>query len=131
MQLSNFLFFTTTCEQAVTFYAECGLGQVTQLVRFGDRGMPVANEAMRGKVLVAKFEGEGVRFYASDNDDAEPMRGSAHFLEIEDPARLKALFARLSAGGTVTTPLGKQPWSSLYGKFTDKFGVQWMLNCTT
>ena len=22
-----------------------------------------------------------------------------------------------------------QPWGSYYGKLTDKFGVQWMLNC--
>ena len=130
MQLSNFLFFTTTCEQALAFYDECGLGHVAQMVRIGDHNMPVANEAMRGKVLFAKFEGPGVLFYASDNDDAEPMRGSAHYIAISDRDKLKDLFERLSAGGKVTTPLGKQVWSSLYGKFTDKFGVQWMLNCT-
>jgi uncharacterized glyoxalase superfamily protein PhnB len=28
MQLSNYLFFTTTCKQALEFYAECGLGKV-------------------------------------------------------------------------------------------------------
>ncbi len=29
MQLSNYLFFTTTCAQALEFYTECGLGRVT------------------------------------------------------------------------------------------------------
>jgi PhnB protein len=40
------------------------------------------------------------------------------------------LFNLLSVEGTVTTPLGTQPWGDYYGKLTDKFGVQWMLNCT-
>ena len=39
------------------------------------------------------------------------------------------LFAQLADGGDVTTPLGMQPWGDYYGKFTDRFGVQWMLNC--
>jgi hypothetical protein len=57
MQLSNYLFFTTGCEQALAFYSACGLGHVTELVRHGDRGMPVASEAMRGKIMHARFEG--------------------------------------------------------------------------
>jgi PhnB protein len=127
MQLANYLFFTTCCEQALAFYTQCGLGQVTELVRIGDQGPP-HDEAMRGKVMHAKFEGPGVLFYASDNHDAEPMRGSAHMLMMDSRALTKALFERLGEGGSVTTPLGMQPWGALYGKLTDKFGVQWMLN---
>jgi uncharacterized glyoxalase superfamily protein PhnB len=36
MQLSNYLFFTTTCEQALQFYTECGLGQVVDMLRIGE-----------------------------------------------------------------------------------------------
>ncbi|MBR1222808.1 VOC family protein [Bradyrhizobium sp. U87765 SZCCT0131] len=127
MQLANYLFFTTACEEALAFYTACGLGRVTELVRHGDGGGPLHDEGMRGKVMHARFEGPGVLFYASDNHDAEPMRGSAHFLTLDDRDAMAALFARLSDGGTVTTPLGVQPWG-FYGKFTDRFGVQWMLN---
>ncbi|WP_256080321.1 VOC family protein [Massilia sp. YIM B04103] len=84
---------------------------------------------MRGKIMHAKFQGPGVLFYASDNDDAEPMRGSAHILAMDDRAQTEHLFAMLSKGGKVTTPLGIQPWGDFYGKLTDQFGVQWMLNC--
>jgi PhnB protein len=129
MQLSNYLFFTTNCEPALAFYSECGLGRVTLLMRHGDGGLPVHNEAMRGKVMHAKFEGPGVAFYASDNDDAEPMRGSAHMLTMDDREQTRLLFEKLAAGGRITTPLGIQPWGSYYGKLTDKFGVQWMLDC--
>jgi PhnB protein len=129
VQLSNYLFFTTDCEPALTFYTQCGLGRVTELVRHGANGMPVANEAMRGKVMHARFEGPGVQFYASDNDDAEPMRGSAHILMLDDEGETRALFACLGEGGRITTPLGIQPWGDFYGKLTDRYGVQWMLNC--
>ncbi|HVM86019.1 MAG TPA: VOC family protein [Candidatus Binatia bacterium] len=128
MQLANYLFFTTNCEPALAFYTACGLGKVTLMVRHGEGGMPVAVEAMRGKIMHSRFEGPGVLFYASDNHDAEPMRGSAHFLMMDDRASIDRLFADLSAGGTVTTPLGMQPWGDYYGKLTDRFGVQWMLN---
>ena len=59
----------------------------------------------------AKFEGPGILFYASDNDDAEPMRGSAHILMMDSPDQTARLFDMLSQSGTVTTPLGIQPWT--------------------
>jgi len=128
MLLANYLFFTTTCEQALAFYTRCGLGKVTEIKRYDVEGAaPTA--AMRGKIMHARFEGPGVLFYASDNDDAEPMRGSAHILMMDDRDRTRQLFERLGQGGTVTTPLGIQPWGAFYGKLTDRFGVQWMLNC--
>ena len=128
MLLSNYLFFTSTCEQALAFYTRCGLGKVTQAMRYGLDGMPAPTEAMRGKIMHARFEGPGVLFYASDNHDAEPMRGSAHLLMMDDREGADRLFGRLAEGGAVTTPLGIQPWGDYYGKLTDRFGVQWMLN---
>lgn len=129
MQLSNYLFFTTQCEPALAFYAACGLGKVTHMMRHGEAGMPLKNPAMRGKIMHAKFEGPGICFYASDNDDAEPMRGFAHILMMDGEQATTDLFGRLADGGTITTPLGIQPWGDYYGKLTDRFGVQWMLDC--
>jgi PhnB protein len=122
MQLANYLFFTAACEPALAFYTHCGLGKVTDIKRYDIDATP----AMRGKIMHARFEGPGVLFYASDNDDAEPMRGSAHFLTMNDREQMDRLFSRLAKGGTITTPIGMQPWG-YYGKLTDQFGVQWML----
>src|SRR4051812_28497327 len=128
MQLSNYLFFRTGCEQALAFYTQCGLGSVTVMLRHGDNGMPVHAEEMRGKVMHSQFDGPGVRFFASDNHDAEPMRGSAHMIVTDDRAQTDRLFHALAEGGRITTPIGMQPWGDYYGKLTDRFGVQWMLN---
>jgi PhnB protein len=131
VKLSNYLFFTTDCEQALDFYTKCGLGAVVVVVRHGDNGTPVRTETMRGKIMHSKFEGPGVRFFASDNDDAEPMRGSAMMFELTDREGTRRLFNMFADGGQVTTPLAIQPWGDYYGKLTDRFGVQWMFNCTS
>jgi len=96
MMLSNYLFFTTTCEQALDFYTKCQLGTVVEILRYGENGMPVPNESMRGKVMHAQFEGQGVLFFASDNDDAEPMRGSAMIFMLKDADQTRLLFERLA-----------------------------------
>jgi PhnB protein len=131
MKLTNYLFFTTECGPALELYTRCGFGSVVSMVRYGDGGAPVRNEAMRGKVMHAQFAGPGVDFFASDNEDAEPMRGSAMMFSLTERAETDRLFGMLSEGGRVTTPLGVQPWGDYYGKLTDRFGVQWMLNCTS
>ncbi len=129
MQMSNYLFFMHDCEQALDFYARCGLGRATQVMRHGADGMPLHSEAMRGQIMHARFEGPGVLFHAADTPDAEPMRGSAHLLELDDEAQARSLFEALAEGGTVTTPMEQQFWGGLFGKLTDRFGVQWMVNC--
>jgi len=129
MRLSPSLFFTANCEPALAFYEQCGLGQATILLRWGQDGMPVRTEAMRGKVLHARLEGPGVLFHASDNDDAEPMKGSALMLEFEDLPSAKNLFARMAAGGVITVPLARQYWGTSFGMLVDAFGVQWMFSC--
>lgn len=128
MQLANYLFFTTTCEAALAFYEASGLGRSTVLMRHGEGGMPAATEEVRGKVAHARFEGPGMLFYASDNHDAEPMRGSAHLLTLPSREEIDRVFGLLSEGADVTTPLARQSWGGYYGKLTDRFGVQWMLN---
>ena len=130
MRLSPSLFFTTICEPALAFYEQCGLGRGTILLRWGDNGMPVRTETMRGKILHARLEGPGVLFYASDNDDAEPMKGSAMMLEFDELVYMRALFARMAAGGRITVPLARQYWGTSFGMLVDAYGVQWMFSCS-
>src|SRR4051812_11180580 len=130
MRLLPSLFFTTNCEPALAFYQQCGLGRATILLRWGQHGMPVRTETMRGKVLHARFEGPGVLFHASDNDDAEPMKGSALMLEFDDLSSARRLFDRMAAGGVVTVALARQYWGTSFGMLVDAFDVQWMFSCS-
>ena len=38
------------------------------------------------------------------------------------------MFAKLSAGGSVTMRLQDTFWGSYYGMWTDRFGINWMVN---
>lgn len=128
MQTSPYLFFGTCCEEALAFYERIGLGRTTEVVRYGEYDIPVRTQAMIGRIQHACFEGPGVRLYASDNDDAEPMKGSAILIESADRARMIALFKQLRDGGTASIPFGPSKWGSWFGIVVDRFGVQWMLD---
>jgi PhnB protein len=38
------------------------------------------------------------------------------------------LFGALSEGGQVTMPMNKTFWGSYFGMFSDRFGINWMIN---
>jgi len=46
----------------------------------------------------------------------------------DDLDALRASFTGLAEGGEVTTPFEPQVWGDHYGAFTDRFGVDWMVN---
>ncbi len=131
MKLTPYLYFKGDCEEALRFYAACGLGDVRDLRRY--QGTPAAARAPAGwslKVLHSEFVGPGVRLFASDGVDSEPMKGCALLLERDDVQQVRALFGALSAGGRVTVAFAQQFWG-WYGNFTDRFGVQWAVLVST
>ena len=130
MRLTPYLYFKGECESALRFYAACGLGEIKELRLY--EGTPMADRAggaWRDKVLHSVFEGPGIRLCASDGADSEPMKGCALLIEVGDAGVAARTFEALSAGGRVTVPFTKQFWGDAYGNFTDKFGVQWAINC--
>ncbi len=51
-------------------------------------------------------------------------------IEPETREEAKRIFDELSAGGRVTMPLEDMFFGAYYGSFTDKFGINWMVNHT-
>ena len=51
-------------------------------------------------------------------------------LEPDTRAETKKLYDALSADGKITMELADMFWGAYYGSCTDKYGVQWMFNCT-
>ena len=132
IQMAPYLYFTGACESALTFYARCGLGEVREMRRYADT--PIVSrlgEDWRDKVLHSRFEGPGLRFFASDGADSEPMKGCALLIEMQNPDEAAATFERLSDGGRITVPFVRQFWGDHYGNFTDRFGVQWAISCAS
>jgi PhnB protein len=49
-------------------------------------------------------------------------------LHAESEAEGKELFDKLSKGGNVSVPYGKQFWGDSFGQFTDQYGVNWQID---
>jgi len=52
-------------------------------------------------------------------------------LDPDTRAEADALFAALSEGGSVQMPLQEMFWGDYFGSLVDRYGVQWMINCTS
>ena len=135
MNISPYLNFPGTTEEAMTFYAKALRGTLTDIHRFGTmpgtEGMP---EAMKNRVMHVGIDlPGGGRLMASDTMEGmgpPHVAGTNMSISIHPDSRAEAdrLFAELSAGGHVGMPLADQFWGDYYGHFTDRYGIQWMVN---
>lgn len=58
-------------------------------------------------------------------------QGNNMFISLEPETRIEAkrIFEVLSVDGTISMPLEEMFWGAYFGTFTDKFGINWMINC--
>ncbi|MBO9632978.1 MAG: VOC family protein, partial [Chitinophagaceae bacterium] len=61
----------------------------------------------------------------TENDNRNSISISAESREEADK-----LFHGLSAGGNIEMPIADGPWGAYFGMFTDKYGIQWMVEHT-
>lgn len=129
-QLTPYLAFKGNCREAMHFYQEC-LGGTLDIQPFA--GTPAAEhvpaDAQDG-VLHSRLETESILLLASDAGSQPVTEGNnvALSLDCGSEEEIEAYYAKLTAGGTVTMPLGDTFWSAKFAMFTDRFGINWMLN---
>jgi PhnB protein len=140
-KVSTYLNFKTETEQAFNFYKSVFGTEFTGMgiSRFGDippqEGMPPLSDAdknlimhielpiLGGHLLMGTDAPESMGFQLN-------MGNNSHIcLDIDTRGETKRLFGALSAGGQITMPLDDMFWGAYYGSCTDKFGVNWMVNC--
>ncbi|MDQ3845436.1 MAG: VOC family protein [Bacteroidota bacterium] len=132
MQLTPYLIFNGTCEEALNFYAKALNGRIKDLMRF--EGSPAESmTADKQKVLHAHFEADGLFFMASDSGQSggeEQSSEKVHLsINFDNTEEQEKVFTALSEGGKVTMPLQDTFWGARFGMLTDKFGINWMVNC--
>lgn len=127
-----YITFKGNCEEAVRFYEKV-LGGEAVIMRFGDAppnpNFPVPDE-VKHLVLHAELRKNGniIRFSDSFPNDPYSTGNNISFsIEFDTQDEVKAVYQALSEGGTVQMELQQTFFSPLYGKFTDKFGVNWQL----
>jgi PhnB protein len=139
---STYLNFDRSTEAAFTFYRSVfGTEFVNGIARHRDVPVPEgqAGPSEEDKDLVINVQLPILGGHLLMGTDApESMgfkvnQGNNVYICLDPDTRAEAdsLFAALSAGGKMEMPLMEMFWGDYFGSLVDKFGVQWMINCTS
>ena len=141
-QVSTYLNFPGNTEEAFNYYKSVfGTEYMGAIVRYGSVPMPddappmsdadknlvinVALPILADHLLMGTdvSESMGGPFVAGNN---------VHIcLHPDTRGDADRLFGALSEGGKVEMAMAEQFWGDYYGSFTDKFGINWMINCSS
>lgn len=141
-RVSTYLNFPGTTEEAFNFYKSVFGGEFTNgIQRFSEvppqKDAPPIAEA--DKNLVMHIELPILGGHVLMGTDAPQSMGftvtpgNNIYINLEPDTRTETdrLFRALSAGGKVEMHLQEMFWGGYFGSCTDKYGVQWMFNCSS
>ena len=135
MRLNTYLFFDGNCEEAFEFYRSVFGGEFVTLMTYADgpSEMQVPDDR-KGEIMHVSLQVGSSVLMGSDRWFAhkEPFTPGSNFgisIETESREQSDDLFSKLSDGGTVKMPMEKVFWGSYFGSLTDRFGIEWMINC--
>lgn len=136
--LNPYLNFNGNAEEAFNFYKSVFGGEFLGLQRFKD--MPkdekspghIPQEDQDLILHIALPIGNNI-LMASDCIEAfgqKAVFGSSNYISVQPDSEeeTRRIFNALSAGGDIEMPLEEMFWGDLFGSFTDKFGIKWMVN---
>lgn len=130
MELEPYLFFTGNCEEALNFYRGIFGGEISEISRMKDAPMETP-PGYGDKIMHASFKSPALKFMASDTRPGKTYGEGPISLSLstKDQNEAKRIFDALSQGANVEMPMEKTFWGALFGMLTDKFGIDWMVNC--
>lgn len=137
---STYLNFVRNTEEAFTFYQSVFGGEFTGGIhRFKDVPAnptgPVCKPDDENLVMHIELAITGGHVLmgtdAPESMGFKLVQGNNVFINLEPDTKEEAdrLFNALSTGGKVEMPLQEMFWGAWFASFTDKFGVNWMVNC--
>lgn len=135
-EINVYLTFDGECEEAFNFYHSVFGGEIPYMGRFGEmppaEGMPPLSEDAKNRIMHVSLpiSKETVLMGSDSMPGMNITKGNNFSLSVNAHSREEAedLFNKLSEGGTVTMPLADTFWGAYFGMWTDKFGIQWMVN---
>lgn len=139
-RVSTYLNFMGKTEEAFNFYRSVFGGEFNSFQRMSEvptmPGQAPLPEHEKSMVMHVELPTLGDHVLMG-TDALESMGHSLSFgdnvsinLEPDTREETERLFARLGEGGKVTMQLAEMFWGGYFGSLTDRFGVQWMFNCS-
>ena len=128
--VTPYIAFKGNCRQAIEFYKEALGAELLYAGTYGDS--PMAEMGPADAIMHATIKVGDTHIMMCDDLRPEGASGPSNIslaLGLSDAAKARQYFDDLSDGGKVTMPLDKTFWAEAFGMLTDKFGINWMVNC--
>ena len=128
--VNPYIAFKGNCRQAIEFYRNALDAQVLFTQTVGES--PMSDMGPPDNIMHCTIKvGDSNIMMCDDPRPGAPAGGGNISLAIglNDSVRAKQLFGNLAQDGKVMMPLAKTYWAEAFGVVTDKFGVNWMINC--
>ncbi|MDO5616902.1 MAG: VOC family protein [Cruoricaptor ignavus] len=132
-----YLTFDGECEQAFEFYKSVFGGEFPYIGKFGDMppqdGMPELSDEVKDRVMHVSLP-ISAETILMGSDSIPGMhtvtKGNNFSISINAESREEAIriAEALSKDGVITMPLADTFWGAYFGMWTDKFGINWMIN---
>ena len=136
--INVYLTFEGNCEEAFDFYRSIFGGDYTYVGRFSEmppqEGMPPILDDDKNKIMHISLPiSKETILMGSDTSKAfggNITVGNNFSISINTDTKDEAdrLFKELSDGGNVTMPMQDTFWNAYFGMFSDKYGINWMIN---
>ena len=135
MKVNPYLNFDGNAEEAFNFYKSVFGGEFTALQRFKDvpEGQPMPESESELIMHISLPIDKDTVLMASDISKSMGMQfnpGNNVYISLHPDSMDEAerLYEELSKDGKVEMKFQKMFWGAYFSSFTDKFGVQWMVN---
>ncbi len=119
------------CKEAMNFYKECLGGELEFMTA---KGTPMEKDMPADKldlIMHSTLKKDDWVIIGSDmmRDKAIVGDNVGVSFECESEEEIQTVFNKLAEGGEIFMPLEDMFWGATFGVVTDKYGVEWMLNC--
>ncbi|AFL82565.1 hypothetical protein Aeqsu_3130 [Aequorivita sublithincola DSM 14238] len=129
MKVQSYLAFDGNCQEALNFYSDLFNAEIKNRQTYEDAKIDIPN-SFRDKLQHAELNGKGVQFMAYDASPDTPINhGNQIHMSVDADSRQDAekVFESLSKGGQIHHNFREREWG-YFGRCTDRFGINWMVN---
>lgn len=135
--VSTYLNFRRESEEAFNFYASVFGTEIQSIMRYSDAPGGEVAEEDRNLVMNAALPILGGHILMTsdipDNMGHDLVIGNNIQITLQPDTRSDAdrLHAALAEGGEVGQEMQEMFWGDYYGDVLDRFGIRWLINCSS
>ena len=129
--LNPYLHFNGQCQEAMEFYQKC-IGGELFLQKLKDS--PLADTSpvrIHDQILHSSLTKDGITLMATDMVGTAghiPGNNVCLSLSCSSEEEMNRFFSALSQDGRIIHEVHRSFWGALFGVFTDKYGIEWMVD---